>query len=285
MKYAITAATGHYGAAALQSLLDLGAAPSDVVALVRSPEKAADLAAKGVEVRQFDYKGDLSGGFAGVDRVLFIPTADHGGRVEMNKNVIDAAQAAGVTDLVYVSFVNATEFPDSPLTPDHAETEKILAASSMNTLSLRSGFYFENVLGGADAYVQMGALPSVSGDAKISAASRAELAEAAARLLYADTVPSGVMTLVGAPLTKGDMAQAIADAAGRPVQLAEVSPEEYQKGLVSAGMPEEVAASYTKVDEATGAGALYAESTDLAKVLGREPKTFAQAAKEWVATR
>lgn len=53
--YAITGASGHLGRLALNALLET-VAPAQVVALARDPAKLADLAARGVQVRRFDYE-------------------------------------------------------------------------------------------------------------------------------------------------------------------------------------------------------------------------------------
>jgi len=53
--YAVTGASGHLGRLAVQELLARGVPASDVVAVVRTRGKAADLADRGVQVREADY--------------------------------------------------------------------------------------------------------------------------------------------------------------------------------------------------------------------------------------
>src|SRR5438270_425555 len=52
---AVTAASGHLGRLVVTGLLDAGVPAAEVVAVVRAPEKVADLAARGVQVRRADY--------------------------------------------------------------------------------------------------------------------------------------------------------------------------------------------------------------------------------------
>lgn len=170
-----------------------------------------------------------------------------------------------------------------PLNPDHAATEKLLADSPLNTLALRSGFYAENILGNAEAYISTGKLPSLSGQAPLALAARDEMAEAAARLLMTEAVPAGVITLAGARVTKAEVAQALADASGKSIELAEVSREEYVQGLEVAGMPAPVAQVFADVDFVARDGAYDADSADFERILGRAPKTFAQIAGEYFA--
>ena len=94
MIIAITGASGHLGRLVVPRLR--AALPTtDIVALARSPEKAADL---GVAVRAADYdKPDtLDAALAGADTLLLISSSDIGRRVEQHTNVIAAAKGAGV---------------------------------------------------------------------------------------------------------------------------------------------------------------------------------------------
>jgi len=68
---AITGATGQLGRLVIQSLLNTVPA-AQIVAAVRSPEKAQDLAALGVQVRKADYTqpDTLDAALQGVDKLL-----------------------------------------------------------------------------------------------------------------------------------------------------------------------------------------------------------------------
>ena len=52
---AVTGATGRLGRLVVAALLDRGVPAQNIIAAVRTPEKAADLAAEGVQVRRADY--------------------------------------------------------------------------------------------------------------------------------------------------------------------------------------------------------------------------------------
>ena len=66
----ITGATDQLGRLVIQSLLERGASPASLVAAVRQPARAADLAALGVQVRQADYEQPetLQTAFAGAEQ-------------------------------------------------------------------------------------------------------------------------------------------------------------------------------------------------------------------------
>lgn len=76
---------------------------------MRNPEKVADLAVRGVQVRQADYDqpASLAAAFKGADKLLLISASEVGRRVPQHRAVIDAAKAAGVGLLAYTSILHA----------------------------------------------------------------------------------------------------------------------------------------------------------------------------------
>ena len=123
MKIAITGATGQLGRIVVHKLKGKVAA-ENIVALVRSTQKAADL---GVEAREADYEKPetLQAAFNGVDTILLISSSEVGKRATQHQNVIDAAKQNGVKRIVYTSLINADTSTLS-LAAEHVATEKAL---------------------------------------------------------------------------------------------------------------------------------------------------------------
>lgn len=284
--YAVTGATGNYGKAVVEGMLAKGVAPADITAFVHSSDKAGSLSDAGIRVVELDYQ-NLPGDdvFAGIDRLFFIPTSALAGREDENRAVIEAAAASGVDYLVYLSFINAPEFPNDPLAVDHIATEKVLQQQSgkMKTLSLRSGYYFENFVSSIQGALESGSVFSASRDGVISQAARADMAEAAANLFVADRPKVGVVTFAAESLTKGEMAKVVGEVSGKDVALVELAPEQLKAGMVDAGLPEFVADVFAQVDVATRDGALESDSTELAEALGRKPQSFEEFVREFLA--
>lgn len=94
MTVGITGATGQLGRRVIEALKARMSA-TDIVALVRSPAKAAGLA---VQVREADYDrpGTLDRALPGIDTLLPISASEVGRRVAQHRNVIEAAKNAGV---------------------------------------------------------------------------------------------------------------------------------------------------------------------------------------------
>ncbi|NIT60812.1 MAG: NAD(P)H-binding protein, partial [Aliifodinibius sp.] len=120
MNIGITGSTGHLGNFVIEELLNEGVAPAHIVALARSPEKAAALKDKGIDVRIGDYTKPetLEEAFKGVDRLLMISASDIGQRRDQHRNVVEAAKEAGVKHLVYTSLFHA-DTSVSPLADEH----------------------------------------------------------------------------------------------------------------------------------------------------------------------
>ncbi len=149
----------------------LPASPSSQFrALVRSPEKAGDLATDQVSVVKADYddSATLPAALEGVERLLLISGSEVGKRAPQHKAVIDAAKAAGVRFIVYTSLLNVPQ-SSLQLGVEHAETERMLRESGIAHAVLRNGWYVENFGGTVAAALAHGAVAGASGDGKFSA--------------------------------------------------------------------------------------------------------------------
>ncbi|MEV6319923.1 SDR family oxidoreductase [Nocardia sp. NPDC051787] len=269
MTVAVTGASGQLGRLVVEALLREGS--TAVVAIVRDPRKVADLAARGVDVRQADY-GDaaaLDRALEGVDRVLLISGNEFGARVAQHANVIRAAERAGVELLAYTSIPGATDNP-MILAQEHKATEAVLAESTVPHTLVRNGWYWENYLGGLDHAVQSGVLHGAGGEGRVAGAARADYAEAAARVLTTDGHTGRVYELGGGEsLTYAELAQAISDAAGKPVRYEDLPEDAYAAALVGAGLPADYAKALADADTGVSRGLLDVRSGDLEKLLGR----------------
>jgi NAD(P)H dehydrogenase (quinone) len=275
--YAVTAASGHLGHLAVEALLARG--ERDVVAVVRTPEKVADLAARGVEVRTADYddRAALTRALQGVDRVLFVSGSEPGVRVAQHTNVVEAAKAAGVGRIAYTGILRA-DVSGSPLAPDHVATEELLAASGVPFTVLRNSWYMENYTGQLDQYLRTGEVVGSAHDGRVSAASRADYAEAAVAALTAEA-PERVYELAGGSFDFPELAATVSQVTGTEVTYRDLSTEEHVRTLQGFGLDEGTAGFVAALDASIAAGDLLTDRDDLAKLLGRPTTTLAQAVR------
>ena len=271
MTYLVTAASGHLGRLAVEALLADGIAPTHIVAGARSPEKVADLAAWGVATVELDYDRPetISAALEGVDRVLLISGSVPGARLVGHRNVIDAAQAAGVERLVYTSAPHASSF-DYALGADHRATEAAIAASGIPSVVVRNNWYTENYEGDLARAAETGVVASSVGDARIASASRADYAAGAAAVLVQDGHVGEVYEFAGdVAWTFEDFAAAAAEVLGRDVVYERLTREQLAAGLEASGADAGTVGFVVGLDEAIGGGVLATSDGTLSRILGR----------------
>jgi NAD(P)H dehydrogenase (quinone) len=275
---AITAASGQLGRLVVTGLLDAGVPADEVVAVVRTPEKAADLAARGVQVRQADYDDPsaLDTALKGTDRLLLVSGSEVGRRVPQHGNVLQAARANGVALVVYTSAPKADDTPLA-LAAEHLATERLIADSGIPAVVLRNNWYLENYDQQIAQAAQTGEVVGSAGAGRIAAASRADLAAATVAVLTAEQPTPGTVELGGDEAwTLADLAATVAAATGRVVTYRDLSLEEHVRTLADAGLPQPVAELVAGIDQAISRGALDTGSSALSGLTGRPTRTLAQ---------
>ncbi|MFI6163440.1 SDR family oxidoreductase [Micromonospora haikouensis] len=277
MSIVVTGATGHLGQLIVAALLRRGVPAGEIVALGRDAGKLADLAGHGVNTRQVDYTDpeSLRTAFAGADKLMFVSGSEVGQRATQHHNVVAAAREAGVGLVVYTSIANADR-SGMVLAGEHLATEREITASGLPYVILRNGWYLENYTGQLSTYLQFG-VTGAAGDGRVSAATRADFAEAAAAALTGAAETNRVYELGGAAFTLTELAEEVSRQTGRAVGYTDLPAEKFTEVLVSAGVPEGFAAVLADSDLGLARGELYVEGDDLAKLIGREPTTLAEA--------
>jgi NAD(P)H dehydrogenase (quinone) len=233
MKIAITAASGHLGAAIVKVTSQLIGVDS-VVAVARTPEKAKNL---GVEVRagSYDDRSALEQAFAGVGTVLLVSgMAAPDQRIVQHRNVIEAAKAAGVKKIVYTSVQgpkDGTAF--SPIVQSNRQTEADVKASGLAWAIGRNGIYIEPDVDYIDKYKASGEIANCAGDGKCGYTTRAELGFAYARLLTQSDHDGQTVNLNGSPITQAQLAEYLNSAFGTQLTYREVTSAEFAEDRTS----------------------------------------------------
>lgn len=265
----ITGASGQLGRLVIDNLLNTTPA-NQIVAAVRKPEKIADLAEKGIQVRQADYSdlNSLVTAMQGVEKVLLVSSSEVGQRVDQHRNVINAAKEASVALIAYTSILNADKSP-LILATEHVATENLLAESGVPYVLLRNGWYSENYTMGLATALAFGVV-GCAGDGKLSTAARADYAAAAVAVLVKDGQAGKVYELAGDnAFTLSEYAAAISKVSGKTVAYNNVTEAEYTKILVGAGLPEGFAAILADSEVGASQGGLFSDSKDLSNLIGR----------------
>ncbi len=284
MSLVVTGATGQLGRLVVASLLAKGVAADRIVALGRDDGRLAALADLGVTTRRVDYSdaGAVADALAGAERVLLISGNEIGQRLVQHQNVIDAAKSAGVELLAYTSVAHA-DTSGIELAVEHRATEEAIVASGLPYTFLRNSWYIENYSGHLGTYLEHRTILRAAGDGRVSAATRADFAEAAAAVLLTEQ-PKVVYELGGAAFSMKELAETVSEVTGTDINYTDVPADELTKVLVGAGVPEQYAAIVADADLGLGRGELYVEPTDLEDLLGRPATSLADELRSAFAT-
>jgi NAD(P)H dehydrogenase (quinone) len=274
----VTGATGHFGNATINFLLEKGVQASKILALVRNQEAAEKFKQRGLGavIADYDDFDALVNAFKGVEKMLFISGSDIMKRLVQHEQVIKAAQKAGVKHVVYTSFQRKDETATSPLwmvAQSHIQTEIWLKESGMAYTILKNNLYMDFLPGFiGEKVLETGVIYVPAANGKISAVLRAEMAEAAAQILVSDGHQGKAYDFTNeVAVSYEEMAQAISKVAGKEIKYISPSVEEYTNTLSSFGLPAEAIAIFSSFAVAQAKGELDVVSHDLQHLLRRKP--------------
>ncbi|MEW1614274.1 MULTISPECIES: SDR family oxidoreductase [unclassified Streptomyces] len=285
MSIVVTGATGELGRLVIDELRATVPA-GDIAAVVRSKEKAAALAARGVELRIADYDRPetLDEAFRAGDRVLLISGSEVGKRVRQHTALIEAAKAAGVAQLAYTGVLGGPD-ADFLLADEHKATEQLILGSGLPHTLLRNGWYTENYTANLAPVLEHGAVVANAGAGRVASATRADYAAAAATALTGEGHLGKVYELSGdTAWSFAEYAALLSEVTGKEITYNDVPAAVHQEILVGAGLPEGFAAVLTDVDEAVKRGLLAGTSGDLARLIGRPTTPLATTVRATLAT-
>lgn len=273
----VTGASGQLGRLVIQSLLARNVPAAQIVAAVRNPARAADLAALGVQVRAADYTqpATLDAAFSGAEKLLLVSSSEVGQRFPQHKNVVDAAKRAGVKLLAYTSLLRADSSPLG-LRDEHFATEQYLSESGLPHVVLRNGWYTENYLASILPALQHGAYIGSAGEGRIASAARADYADAAAVVLTSPDQAGKVYELAGdTSYTLTEFAIELSRQTGKQIPYVNMSEAEFKGALLGAGLPEPIAALLADSDTGASKGGLFDDSHTLSALIGRPTTSLA----------
>jgi NAD(P)H dehydrogenase (quinone) len=270
----VTGASGNLGKAVVAELRRLGA--KKVIAATRTPGKHKELAALGVEEREadFDRPETLPTAFRGIERLLLISTDSlhaPGVRIKQHRAAIQAAVSAGVEHVVYTSLPNAHPTEEPSIPDDHFWTEVALFESGLDWTILRNNLYAEVILRFLPFALKTGKLMSATRSQGRSYVSRDDCARTAAAGLLKAT-GKAIFDVTGpASVTHEQIASILSGLSGKLIQHVNVTPNEVEKGLMAAGIPQFAARSVSELDGETSRGYQAIVTPTVTSLTGKAP--------------
>lgn len=285
----VTGATGHLGGAVATALSEAGIATR---LLVRDAQRAPRL--PGAELATASYGDGVSVRVAldGVDTVFMVSGAEEPSRLTAHRTFVDAAVAAGVSRVVYTSFLGAGPDATFTLARDHWHTEQHIRASGLSFTFLRDNFY-------ADQFVLFaghdGVLLGPGGDGRVSAVVRRDIADVATVVLLAAAAdpggragPAGPAVRAGSvhdgrtydltgpeALSLTEIARIMTETTGRPVRYQPETVEQAYASRAAYGAADWQVDAWVSTYTAIAAGELAAVTDDVRLVTGHPATSLA----------
>lgn len=268
----VTGATGAVGGRVARRL---AAAGVEQRLVVRDPRRVPDL--PGASVAQAEYADAAAArrALAGVPVLFMVSGSEAPDRVDQHRTFVDAAAAAGVQHLVYLSFAGARPDATFTLARDHWATEEHIRASGLAATFLRDNLY-------ADFLPRMvgedGVLRGPAGDGALAAVAQDDIADVATAALLAPDAHAGKTYELTGPeaLTLHDVAALLTEVTGRPVRYHDETVEEaYRSRAVYAAPPWQVDA-WVSTYLAIAAGEFATVTDDVRRLTGHEATSLRQ---------
>lgn len=266
----VTGATGEIGGRVARRLAASGH-PQRLV--VRDAARAPQL--DGAEIVTFGGYDDEAGmrdAFAGVDTLLLVSGREAADRVAQHRRAIDAAGAAGVRRIVYVSFIGAAADATFTFARDHFHTEQHIRESEMAFTFSRQNLYMEMLalLAGED-----GAIRGPAGDGRVAPVLRDDVADALHAMLTGPGHGGETYELTGPEaLTLGEIAGRMSRATGRDVRFVDETPEQARASRAGYGAADWEVAGWISTYTAIAAGEMDIVTDHVARLTGHVPATI-----------
>jgi NAD(P)H dehydrogenase (quinone) len=276
MKIGVSGASGKLGQDVLRELA-ARAQGHNVIAISRTPDKAGS----GVEGRLGDYDqpDTLAQAYAGLDRLLLIPTSDQrpGKRGEQNVTAIRAAVDAGVKHIVFMSAAGTREQDEPNIGASYWAGEQSLIKNAPRWTILRMNYYVEALAMEVASAVGQGGLTGVA-ENRVAFVARDDVAAAAAGILIGEGHSGAIYNATGdKAYTGAERAALIAELTGKPVGFVTVPAEALRAGMAKAGLPESAINSWVSIQNDFANGAFDVVTGDVERLSGRAPKPLRDA--------
>ena len=255
-------------------------------ALVRHPEKAATLAElPGVAIVQADlaHSESLAPALEGVDKALLCSSIGPD-LVELQRNFIRAAKAAGTRYVVKFSGMDADVHSEWRFLRWHGQAEKELEDSGLAFTHLQPNQFMQVYLRFQPTIASQGKFYAASKDSLVSPVDVRDIAAVAVAVLTG-TGHEGKTYVITGPeaLTYFDIADKLSAATAKKVIYVDVPLEAAKQAILDGGAPEWFAEGQAEQFRFRWQGKQARVTSTIADIAKKEPRTFASFAREFAA--
>ena len=267
---AVTGSTGWLGGLVARDLADRGVRQR---LLVRDVSRAPEL--PGAEPSQAAYadRDRAEAALHGVETLFMVSAAENRDRLAEHRAFVDAAVAAGVRHVVYVSFFGAAPDAAFTLARDHAATEQHLRDSGLAWTFLRDNLYLEFVdqMVGDDGLIR-----GPAGDGRAAVVAHGDIARVATAVLLDPSTHAGQTYSLTGPesLSFDEMAAVVTEVTGREVGFHDETIEEAYASRAVYGAPDWQVDAWVSTYTAVAKGELDGVTGDVERLTGRRPQSL-----------
>ena len=229
----VTGVTGEVGGRVARRLAASGTAQR---LIVRDRSKAPDLGAEVAEASDYGDFESFRSAVEGVDTLFLVSGREHPERLRQHLTAVDAAVAAGVNRIVYLSALRAAEDATFTLARQHFATEQHIRATSLPFTFLRNSLYLDFIPWLA---TPEGVIAGPAGRGRLAPVSRDDIADVAAAVLATREHDGQVFELTG-PETMDfyEIAGELSRVSGRTVTYKDETLEEAWASRRPSGHPD-----------------------------------------------
>lgn len=270
-RIAVTGSTGKLGGRVAYQLASLGI---PLCLLVRDASRARSLPNTKISVSTYaDYDANVKA-LAGIETLFMVSASESPDRVKDHFSFIDAAHAAGVERVIYVSFFGASPSATFTLARDHWRTEEHLRNSGMKVVVVRDNLYldFLPLLVSPD-----GIIAGPAGSGRTAAVAQADIADAAVAILRAPERHDGRTYELTGPeaLTLDEVARILSKHEKRSVTFVNETVDEAYASRAKYGAPDWQVDAWVSTYTAIAAGELARVTGDVELLTGHPPMSLA----------
>jgi NAD(P)H dehydrogenase (quinone) len=270
--HGVTGATGEIGRRLTRRLVDRG---EEQRLIVRDPSRVETL--PGVEVVEFGGYGDeerMRKAFTGLSTLFFCSAKEAEDRVAQHRSVVDAAVAAGVERIVYLSIIGAGSQATFTFARDHFDTEQYIRSSGISFTFSRQSLYadFLPLLAGNE-----GVIRGPADEGRFAPVLRDDVADVLVNLLVQSGHDGVTYTLTGPEThTLAEIADLLTRLTGRRVTFENETLEQAYASRASYGAPAWEVDGWVTTYTAIAVGEWDVVTDDVRRVAGHDPVSVQQ---------
>jgi uncharacterized protein YbjT (DUF2867 family) len=273
----ITGATGNVGSEVLKQAV---AAKLNIRATYVSAGKAKEAPAT-VEIVLMDYTkpATIRAALQGIEKAFLVgpPTPDV---AELEGSLVSEAKKTGVKHIVKLSALGGRKaiFPGL-----HRDSEEKVEASGIPYTFLRPNGFMQNFVNyNSGTITTQNAFYGAQGDGAVSHIDIRDIASVAVKVLSSSGHEGKAYNLTGPEaLSNAQVAEKLSRVLGRTIKYVDASPDDFKRGLLSAGVPEWSANALVDLQRLYREGGASLVDPTVEQLTGRKATSFDQFARDY----